>query len=122
MKQPLIDRSSTKAEYCALAQTTSELLWVESLLNELVVTFHSPTLVCGNLNAILLSVNPILHGRIKDIELDIHFVRERVIGKRMKIQHVSTSVQVADTHRKLFGTTPLQDLRAKLKVTTYIPP
>lgn len=84
--------------------------------------FHSPTLLCDNLSEVLLSYNSILHAKTKHIEVDIHFVRERVIAKTMKVEHVPSSVQVDGTLTKPLGTIVCQDLRTKLKVTTYIPP
>lgn len=73
-KQSLIARSSTKAEYRSLAHRTTELIWIESLLTELQILFHPPTLLCNNLSAVLLFHNPDLHARIKHVEIDIHFV------------------------------------------------
>lgn len=49
------------------------MLWLELLLAELKVPIHTPTLLCDNLNGVLLSHNPILHARTKHIELDINF-------------------------------------------------
>lgn len=115
-------RSSTEAEYRALAHTTSELLWLESFLHELQVPFQPPTLMCDNLGAVQLSHNPILHARTKHIELDIHFVRECVISKLLKIQHVPSSMQLADTLTKPLGTTAFQELCTKLKVVAISPP
>lgn len=103
-EQPLVVRSSTKAEYRALAHITYELIWLESLLQELTVAFLSPTLLCDDFSAILLSHNPIIHARTKYIELDIHFVCGRVISKKLQIQHVSCSLQLADALTKPIGT------------------
>lgn len=66
----------------------------------------------------MLSNNLILHACTKHIELDIHFVRERVVVGRMLTQHVPAAAQIADTLIKLLGTTVFQDLRGKLKVVS----
>lgn len=67
-------RSSTETKYHSMANTTAELLWLHSLLAELTVAFLTPTLLCDNLSAIMLSHNPVLYARTKHLELDIHFV------------------------------------------------
>ncbi|PNX94499.1 retrovirus-related Pol polyprotein from transposon TNT 1-94, partial [Trifolium pratense] len=64
-KQPLVARSSTEAEYRSMANTTADLLWIQSLLHELHVPFHTPTLLCDNLSAVSLAHNPVLHSRTK---------------------------------------------------------
>lgn len=87
-KQTLVARLSTEAEYRGMAHTTSELLWLQSLLDELGVQFQTPALLCDNLSVVLLAHNPVLHARTKHLELDIHFVREKVVGKTMHVQHV----------------------------------
>ena len=115
-------RSSAEAEYRALAHTTTELLWLQSLLDELKIKYLSPTLLCDNLSAVLLSHNPILHARTKHIELDIHFVRERVMANKLKIQHVPASAQLADIMTKPFPSAAFQELRNKLKVVPLPPP
>jgi hypothetical protein len=87
-KHPLVARSSTKAEYRSMANTTADLLWIQSLLQELHVEFHTPTLLCGSISAVALTHNPILHARTKHMELDLHFVREKVISKHLHVLHV----------------------------------
>lgn len=74
------------------------------------IPFHTPTLLCYNLSAVLLSHNPTLHVRTKHIELDIHFVREMVVGGNMLIQHVSVATQIADMLTNPLGTTTFQKL------------
>ncbi|GJS01087.1 gag/pol polyprotein [Tanacetum coccineum] len=80
------DRRSTRGfaiylevEYKALADTVSKLTWLQALLNELGIHSSStPVLWCDNLGATYLSANPIFHARIKQVEIDYHFVREKV--------------------------------------------
>ena len=77
-KQPTVSRSSTESEYKAIANATSELIWLRGLLSELQISISSATLHCDNLGAIYLSANPVFHARTKHIELDYHFVCEQV--------------------------------------------
>ncbi|XP_019427217.1 PREDICTED: uncharacterized protein LOC109335536 [Lupinus angustifolius] len=58
-KQKALARSSTEAEYRALVYASAEVLWLSSLLSELVVPLPSaPTIYCDNLGATYLTVNP----------------------------------------------------------------
>ena len=91
-------------------------------LSHLSVSFLPPTLLCDNLTTILLYHNLILHNRTKHIELNIHFVFEQVIAKRMKNQHVPSSFQVADTLTKPLDTIAFQELRTKLKFIIFKSP
>lgn len=78
-KQRIVSRSSTESEYKALADTTAELTWLQALLGELGVRLRiPPTLWCHNLGTTYLSANPVFHARTKHIEVDFHFVREKV--------------------------------------------
>jgi hypothetical protein len=61
-KQPTISRSSTEAEYKSLANATTEIIWIQSLLEELkLVKYAATTLWCDNLGATYLSTNPVFH-------------------------------------------------------------
>jgi hypothetical protein len=76
-KQPTVSRSSTEAEYKALANGAAEAIWVDSLLKELgVVRQHTPIWWCDNLGATYLTANPVFHAQTKHIQIDFHFVRE----------------------------------------------
>ncbi|CAN6699168.1 unnamed protein product [Malus baccata var. baccata] len=96
-KQLTVSRSSTEAEYRALSSTSAELDWIQQLLVFLQVPLSSPpVLFCDNLSAIALSFNPVQHQRTKHIEIDVHFVRERVAKKQLSVQFVSSKEQFAD--------------------------
>jgi histone deacetylase 1/2 len=100
-KQATVSRSSTEAEYKALANATAEVMWIQTLLMELGVRApRAAKLWCDNLGAKYLSANPVFHARTKHIEVDYHFVRERVAKKLLDIEYVSTKDQVADGFTK----------------------
>lgn len=83
---------------------------LESLVDELGVPFYTQTLLFEKLNALLMSHNPVLNACTNNIELDIHFVRERVVAKKLMIQHVLVIVQIEDTLTKPLGFIHFQDL------------
>jgi hypothetical protein len=100
-KQSTVSRSSTESEYKAIADATAELIWIQVLLRELgIQQDRPPTLWCDNLGATYLSANPIFHRRSKHIEVDYHFVRERVASHQLDIRPISTKDQLADAFTK----------------------
>ncbi|KAJ9563183.1 hypothetical protein OSB04_008343 [Centaurea solstitialis] len=73
-KQSLTARSSTEAEYRALADTSQELIWLRWLLSDMGAPQKSPTpLWCDNNSAIQIAHNDVFHERTKHIEIDCHF-------------------------------------------------
>ncbi|XP_047335705.1 uncharacterized mitochondrial protein AtMg00810-like [Impatiens glandulifera] len=116
-KQQVVARSSTESEYRALAYTTADLCWIQSLLSELRVSLSSsPVLWCDNIGAAFLLVNPVFHARTKHIEIDFHFVREKVTRKQLLIQYIPTEDQVADIFTKGLSSHRFALLRSKLTV------
>ena len=117
-KQPTVSRSSTEAEYKALANATTELIWIEALLGELGVQLKvKPCLWCDNLGATYLSANPVFHVRTKHIEIDYHFVRERITNKMLDIRFISSKDQVADGFTKALAVKDLNDFKRNLNLS-----
>jgi histone deacetylase 1/2 len=84
-----------------LANGAAEAIWVDSLLRELGVTRQrTPVLWCDNLGATYLTANPVFHARTKHIEIDFHFVRERVAADELDVRFISTHDQLADVFTK----------------------
>ncbi|KAL4018675.1 hypothetical protein IC575_022291 [Cucumis melo] len=96
-KQQTVARSSTEAEYRALAVTTCKVIWLHSLFNELQIkALSSALLFCDNQATIYIVNNPMFHERTKHIELDCHFVRDRIIDGSIKLLPIRSSNQLAD--------------------------
>ncbi|MCH96936.1 putative retrotransposon polyprotein, partial [Trifolium medium] len=96
-KQNVVSRSSSEAEYRALAQTTCEAQWLKFLLQYLHIS-HSTTIViyCDNKSALHIAANPVFHERTKHIEMDYHVVREKVQSGLIHLLLVPFKEQVAD--------------------------
>ena len=114
-KQAVVSRSSAEAEYRAMAQGTSEILWLRSLLTELDFSVaDSSYLFCDNKSAIMLSSDSVLHERTKHIEVDIHFIREKVRSGVITPSFVPSSAQTADMFTKSIGPSLLKSSLVKL--------
>jgi hypothetical protein len=79
-KQHTVSHSSTEAEYRSLAAGAAELAWLRQVLCDLGLYLASaPVIWCDNTSALALASNPVFHGCTKHIEVDYHFVREKVV-------------------------------------------
>jgi hypothetical protein len=104
-KQPVVSKSTAEAEYRAMSQGLSEMLWVRNLLSELKLLREGPLHVwCDNRSAICIANNPVQHDRTKHIEIDRFFIKEKLDAGIIKIEHVSSGQQLADCLTKGLGT------------------
>ena len=96
-----MSRSSTKAEYRALATSAAELSSLRILFKELKI-FLSYVLViwCDNISAIALSRNPVFHSRTKHLEVHYQFIREKVLRKDLNVGFVLGKDDLADVFTK----------------------
>ena len=93
----MVSRSSTEAEYRSLADTTCELAWLRCLFKDLGITVTSPTpIYCDNVSSISLASNPVQHARTKHIEIDCHFVRDKIKDGVILPKFIPTKAQAAD--------------------------
>ena len=115
-KQPVVARSSTEVEYRSLADTAAEIIWLQSVLEELEVTAAKPVIYCDNLSTIMLAHNLVLHSRTKHMEHNLFYVRERVMHDKLHIAHIPSNKKPADVLTKALSKTRFSWLREKLGV------
>jgi Reverse transcriptase (RNA-dependent DNA polymerase) len=117
-KQPTVARSSTEAEYRSLAVTSAELIWLHYLMAELQLSCTAPPILyCDNVGATYLASNPMFHARTKHVEIDFHFVRDRIISRNLTVQFLSSADQLADIMTKPLSISRFLNIRSKLTVT-----
>lgn len=75
-----------------------------------------PLVWCDNISAISLAFNLVFHTHIKHVEVDYHFVHEKVLQKAIEVRYVNTHFQIADLFTKGLHPRHLQFLRSKLLV------
>ena len=115
-------RSSTEAEYCALADTTSELLWLRWLLKDLGVSTSSTTpLYCDNQSVIHIAHNDVFLEWTKHIEINCHFIHYHLVYGALKLISVSSKDQLANIFTKSHPKRRLHTLVNNLKLVLHPP-
>ncbi|RVW71183.1 Retrovirus-related Pol polyprotein from transposon RE1 [Vitis vinifera] len=100
-KQDVVARSSAEAEYRAMALATCELIWLRHLLRELRFgKDEQMKLICDNQTALHIAYNPVFHERTKHIEVDCHFIREKIASGCVATSFVNSNDQLADIFTK----------------------
>ncbi|GJY56354.1 hypothetical protein Tco_0455469, partial [Tanacetum coccineum] len=100
-KQNTLSKSSIEAEYRALASVTSEVIWILKTLEDLHCENILPiSLYCDSNSAIKIAANPMFHERTKHLEIDLHFVREKILNGVVKTIKVDSANQIADIFTK----------------------
>ena len=116
-RQNTISRSSAEAEYRAVANAVAEASWLRQLLQELHAPLRRAVLVyCDNISTVYMSSNPVQHQRTKHIEIDLHFVREKVALGAVRVLHVPTSSQYVDIFTKDLPSSVFTEFRSSLNV------
>ncbi|RVW73427.1 Retrovirus-related Pol polyprotein from transposon TNT 1-94 [Vitis vinifera] len=114
-KQSVVARNSAEAEFRAMAQGICEGIWLNRLLEELRVPLKHPmVLYCDNQAAISIAKNPVHHDRTKHVEIDRHFIKEKIEEGVFKVSYTPTNCQTADILTKALARVNFEDLTEKL--------
>ncbi|KAA3477498.1 Retrovirus-related Pol polyprotein from transposon TNT 1-94 [Gossypium australe] len=114
-------RSTAEAEYRSLAHVTAEIVWLQSLLTELGVSTQNKALVwCDSSTVVAVVSNPVMHSKFKHVDLDLFFVREKVVEGSLQVGHVSSQDQIADVLTKPLSVGLFDKFRSRLIVISIM--
>ncbi|GMI90277.1 cysteine-rich RLK (RECEPTOR-like protein kinase) 8 [Hibiscus trionum] len=106
-----------------MAAATCELVWLTSLLSSFHILIPHASLYCDNQSAVHLASNQVFHERTKHIEVDCHFIRDKVRDGFLKLFHVSSANQLADIFTKALHSPAFHGFISKMGlVDLYQPP
>ncbi|RVW43757.1 Retrovirus-related Pol polyprotein from transposon TNT 1-94 [Vitis vinifera] len=94
-KQSVVARSSAEAEFRAMAQASHGVILRQS-------------------SCISIAKNPVHHDRTKHVEIDRHFIKEKIEEGVFKVSYTPTNCQTADILTKALARVNFEDLTEKL--------
>ena len=88
-------RSSGEAKFWAIALGVCEGLWLKCVMKELKISNKFPMkMFCYNQAIISISHNPVHHDKTKHVEIDRHFIKEKVDNGEFLLQYMPTTANI----------------------------
>ncbi|PON92119.1 hypothetical protein TorRG33x02_121910, partial [Trema orientale] len=116
-------RSRVEVEFRALAHGVCEGIWLRRILEELKMPFQEPMkMFFDNLAAISIAKNPVHHDQTKHVEIDRHFIMEKIEKGAIQLVYVFTSQQPADILTKALTRKSFEEMNSKLGMTNIYSP
>ncbi|RVW40843.1 Retrovirus-related Pol polyprotein from transposon RE1 [Vitis vinifera] len=114
-KQSVVARSSAEAEFRAMAHGICEGMWLQRILKELgIISNSTMTVLCDNKATISIAKNPVQHDRTKHVEIDRHFIKEKLEGGTIKLMYIPSSRQTTDILTKALPKATYENMKSKL--------
>ena len=116
-KQKVVALSSAEAEFRGIKSGLMEIIWLRRLLTEIGFSPNRKSkLFCDNKAAISISENPVQHDRTKHVEVDRHFIKEKLEGGIIEFPFVRSEEQLADILTKAVNPKNFREVLAKLNI------
>ena len=116
-KQKVVALSSAEAEFRGIKSGLTEIMWLRRLLTEIGFSPNRKSkLFCDNKAAISISENPVQHDRTKHVEIDRHFIKEKLEGGIIEFPFVRSEEQLADILTKAVNPKSFREILAKLNI------
>jgi hypothetical protein len=119
----VVARSSAEDEYRTMTSTVSELIWIKHLLRDMKIEVKGAMdMYRDNQVARHIASNSVFHERTKYIEVDCHFVREKIQSAKIKTPFVRNHEQLADIFTKALDKLSQWNILGKLgSINLYEP-
>jgi hypothetical protein len=118
-RQFIVTLSICEIEYTRQTLVAKEVIWLRNLMTQLTCDVeYSQTIVIyeNNQSAIILIKNSQFHSRIKHIDIQIHFIREKVIEEFIDLAYVSIDQMIVDDLTKSLVRDKFVQFRAALEI------
>jgi hypothetical protein len=103
-----------------MTRACCELTWLRHLLRDLGISHQeSDLLYCDNKAALHIAANPVFHERTRHIEMDCHFIRDKIQDGSVTTRHVDSAHQLADILTKPLGKEIFVPMVCKLGVQKF---
>ena len=103
-RQFIVSLSITEVEYMAYTHASKELVWLQRLCSSMGLVQWATRIYYDIQSAIFLAKNPTYHSKIKNINVQYHFVRDLVKDKKVLLVKVDTLKNVVDVLMKSVST------------------
>ena len=98
--QKTVAVSTQEAEYQALSAAAREALLARKVMGDFGMKLETIRIFSDNQAAISLAENPMVQARSKHIDIQHHFVRDRVSRGEISLSYIPTSFMIADVLTK----------------------
>ncbi|KAH9669588.1 hypothetical protein KPL70_021846 [Citrus sinensis] len=116
-RQKTVSLSLTKAEYRVMTGACCKLTWLCYLLRDLGILHQEAALLyCDNKAALHIAANLVFHERTRHIEMDCHYIRDKIQEGCVITRFVSSANQLADVLTKALGKEVFMPMVRKLGV------
>jgi hypothetical protein len=113
----MVSHSNTEAEYQVVANDVAETSWLRQLHMELHSSLtHSTPVYCDNVNVIYLAPNPVQHQRMKHVQIDLHFICNKVSIGEVHVLHILTISQFTNIFTMGLTSLLFSEFRSSLNI------
>lgn len=117
-KQKVVALSSAEAKFRGIARELTEILWLRKMLAEIGFPVSGTCrLNCDSKDALSISENPVQHDRTKHVEIDQHFIKEKLDAGIVVFPFVRSEDQLANILTKAVTGRAFECVLNKLNVS-----
>ena len=119
----VVARSSAEAEFRVMTLGLCEVQWLRLILEDLRIKVKgSIGLWCDNQSAISIAKSPVHHDRTKHVEIDRHFIKEKLEEGVFLLIYTPTNSQITDILTKILPRKRFEELSRKLGLNNIFSP
>ena len=109
--------STIEIEYQAMFVVAQKAIWLRHLLKEIGYEQDGPSLISSNNQSTFsLAKNPVFHQRTKHVEIQAHFIKEKVLDDIIHLEYCPSTLNFADLFTKPLLEAQFSKLRDSIRL------